>query len=328
MNTIKDHPTTQNMRDTISNGPIGENVKNQSAKTSSEFRNLADSRTSPNKSAVSGQPLTHYHSFFYNLLSWENPRATSISFLTTVLFIFAARYLPALRWTFKVLYITLGSTAALELGGKMVFSQGLATSFRPKKYYTIPREALEASLEDVEQFINFFVIEFQRILFAEKPAHTITAFIASIISYWLIKFTPIWGLSLITVSLLYLGPLVYMSNQEFIDHHLENATNVVNAQATQVKDLAGHHTSRAIETTKAYAGDYTSKAQGYIGGARGSTSPMGAKSGAKSGPGDAPAYQSSDFPHAPKQEPTDGIMSHQEQYEKSPFGGQAEAAAS
>ncbi|KAI4094437.1 MAG: hypothetical protein LQ344_002186 [Seirophora lacunosa] len=328
MNTIKDHPTTQNMRDTISNGPIGENVKNQSAKASSEFRNLADSRTSPNKSTVSGQPLTHYHSFFYNLLSWENPRATSISFLTTVLFIFAARYLPALRWTFKVLYITLGSTAALELGGKMVFSQGLATSFRPKKYYTIPREALEASLEDVEQLINFFVIEFQRILFAEKPVHTITAFVASIISYWLIKFTPIWGLSLITVSLLYLGPLVYMSNQELIDHHLENATNVVNAQATQVKDLAGHHTSRAIETTKAYAGDYTSKAQGYIGSARGSTSPMGAKSGATSGPGDAPAYQSSDFPHAPKQEPTDGVMSHQEQYEKSPFGGQAETAAS
>lgn len=231
-----------------------------------------------------------------------------------------------------MLYITLGSTAALELGGKMIFSQGLATSFRPKKYYTIPREALEASLEDVEQLINFFVIEFQRILFAEKPSLTITAFATSLVSYWLIKFTPFWGLSLITVSLLYLGPLVYMSNKEFIDHHLENATNVVNAQATQVKDLAGHHTSRAMETTKAYAGDYATKAQGYIGSARGSTSPSGAKSGAmsgaKSGPGDAPVYQSSDFPHAPKQEPVDGVMSHQEQYEKSPFGGQAEAAAS
>ncbi|KAL8737624.1 MAG: hypothetical protein Q9181_001497 [Wetmoreana brouardii] len=307
-------------------GPVAENVKNQTAMTSSEFRNLADSRTAPNKSTATGQPLTHYHSFFYNLLSWENPRATTISFLSTILFIFAARYLPALRWTFKVLYIVLGSTAAAELGGRLVFSQGLASSFRPKKYYTIPREALESSLEDVEQLINFFVIEFQRVLFAEKPAHTVAAFIASFLSYWLIKFTPLWGLSLIAVSLIYLGPLVYLSNQEVIDHYLENATNVVNAQATQVKDLAGHHTSRATSAVKSYAGDYTSKAQSYIGSARGNTSPKAANSGATSGPGSAPAYTSSDFPHAPKQEPTSGATSHQEQYENSRFGGKAETA--
>ncbi|CAO1600624.1 hypothetical protein XANCAGTX0491_004310 [Xanthoria calcicola] len=328
MDTVQNHPTTQNMRDAVTNGPVADNVRNQSTKTSSEFRNLSAARTSPNKSTATGQPLTHYHSFFYNLLSWENPRATTISFLSTVLFIFAARYLPALRWTFKVFYIVLGCTAAAELGGKLVLSQGLASTFRPKKYYTIPRESLEASLEDVEQLINFFVIEFQRVLFAEKPAHTVAAFVASLISYWLIKFTPIWGLSLIAVSLVYLGPLVYTSNKERIDHQLENATNVVNSQATQVKDLAGRHTSRATSAVRGYAGDYTSKAQNYIGSARGKspTSPSPANSGAKSGPGSAPAYSSSDFPHAPKQEPVAGVMSHQEQYEKSKFGGQAEAA--
>ncbi|KAL8734331.1 MAG: hypothetical protein Q9166_001529, partial [cf. Caloplaca sp. 2 TL-2023] len=58
MNTIQNHPTTQNMRDTVSNGPVADNVRNQSAKTSSEFRNLADSRAPPNKSTASGQPLT------------------------------------------------------------------------------------------------------------------------------------------------------------------------------------------------------------------------------------------------------------------------------
>ncbi|KAL9580685.1 MAG: hypothetical protein Q9212_004344 [Teloschistes hypoglaucus] len=320
------HPMTQNMKNTVSNGPVAENVKNQSAITSSEFRNLADSRTAPNKSTATGQPLTHYHSFFYNLLSWENPRATTISFLSTILFIFAARYLPALRWTFKVLWMTLGVTAAMELGGKLVLSQGLASSFRPKRYYTIPREALESSLEDVEQLINFFVIEFQRVLFAEKPAHTVAAFVASLISYWLIKFTPLWGLSLIAVSLVYLGPLVYISNQEFIDHHLENATNVANSQANQLKDLTAHHTSRATGAVKSYAGDYTSMAQSYIGSARGSTSPKAARSGATAGPGSAPAYTSSDFPHAPKQEPVMGATSHQEQYENSKFGGKAEPA--
>ncbi len=224
-------------------------------------------------------------------------------------------------------------TAAAEVAGKLVFSQGLTSSFRPKKYYTIPREALESALEDFEQFINFFVIEFQRVVFAENVTATIAAFAASVISYWLIKIVPLWGLSLIGVSCIYLGPLIYMTNKDLIDEHLSNASNLVNQQAGQVRDLAGHHTARAHETVKAYAGDYTSKAQEYIGNARGrSTSPEVTSSKpmsnapVKSEPGSEPKYGASDFPHAPKQEPTQGVASHQEQYENSQFGGQAQPA--
>ncbi|KAL9046617.1 MAG: hypothetical protein Q9214_000588 [Letrouitia sp. 1 TL-2023] len=325
--------STQAIMDSIQNGPVAQGMRQEGAKTSSEFRNLANARVPSGKATANGQPLTHYHSFFYNLLSWENPRATTVSFISTVLFIFAARYLPALRWIFKILYITLGITAAAELGGKMLLSRGLASSFRPKKYYTIPRESLEASLEDVEQLINFFVIEFQRVLFAEKPPQTIAAFVVSFICYWLIKFTPLWGLSLIAACGIYLGPLIYITNQEIIDEYLQNATDVVNAQASQIRDLAGHHTSRATETMKAYAGDYTSKAQSYIGSPRsGSTSPVASPKRTKSGsigtagPRSNPAYTSADFPHAPKQEPASGVTSHQEQYETSQFGGKAEPA--
>lgn len=64
------------------------------------------------------------------------------------------------------------ATVAAEVVGRAAFKQGLASSFRPKKYYTIPRELLERMLEDVEQLINFFVIEFQRILFAENLLHS------------------------------------------------------------------------------------------------------------------------------------------------------------
>ncbi len=50
---------------------------------------------------------------------------------------------------------------------------GVAASFRPRKYYRVPKETLETFLDDIEQLINFFVIEFQRILFAENPAATV-----------------------------------------------------------------------------------------------------------------------------------------------------------
>ena len=199
-------------------------------------------------------------------------------------------------------------TASAEIAGKLVLSQGLASSFRPKKYYTIPREALEAALEDIEQLINFFVIEFQRILFAENVVHTVAGFFAALLSYWLIKIVPFWGLSLIAVTCIYMGPLIYMTNKELIDHHLTNASETANAQANQLKDLAGHHTARAHETVKSYAGDYSAKAQEYMGNVRGrstspevnSSKPM-SNAPVKSEPGSGPNYSSDDFPHAPKQ---------------------------
>ena len=150
------------------------------------------------------------------------------------------------------------------------------------------------------------MIEFQRVLFAENVVHTIAGFGASLLSYWLIKVLPFWGLSLIAVSCIYMGPLIYMTNKELIDHHVQNASEMANSQANQLKDLAGHHTSRAHETVKSYAGDYTAKAQEYLGNARGrSTSPEVASSKPtsnppiKSEPGSG--LSESDFPHAPKQ---------------------------
>lgn len=59
-----------------STGPVAQNVKDQTAKTGAEFNNLAASRQTPANPAATGQPLTHYHSFFSELLSWNNPRTS------------------------------------------------------------------------------------------------------------------------------------------------------------------------------------------------------------------------------------------------------------
>lgn len=49
-----------------------------------------------------------YHSFFFNLLSWKNPRATAITFVGVLVFIFACRYLPILRLALKGTWTILG----------------------------------------------------------------------------------------------------------------------------------------------------------------------------------------------------------------------------
>lgn len=51
---------------------------------------------------------------------------------------------------------------------------------RPRKYWTIPRDSLERSLDDVEQLINFFVIESQRILYAENVYATVGVCLSTI----------------------------------------------------------------------------------------------------------------------------------------------------
>ncbi|TKA61659.1 hypothetical protein B0A49_10126 [Cryomyces minteri] len=337
MDSVANHPVTQNVKDTINNGPVAQNIKDEAGKTQSEFSNLASARKTPDQKAATGQELTHYHSMFYSLLSWENPRATAVSFVTTILCIFAARYVPVLRYAFKGLYIVLGAVAAAEVAGKAILNKGLVSQMRPKKYYVIPRESLEAMLEDVEQLINFFVIEFQRILFAENVYATVAAFTVTLISYFLVKFVPKWGLALIGTSVLYLAPLIYLQNREAIDAQLRNIGNIVNQQTAQVKDMAAQTSSRAAETVKATAHQYTEKAQEMMGHAKqraaspsapnpGNMNPMKneperevhrddfknmAASGSAPNPGNVNPFKNepgrefsnSDFPSAPKREP-------------------------
>ena len=149
-------------------GPVAENIKDQHAKTTSEFSNLAASRTTPTTPAATGQQLTHYHSFFSSLLSWNNPRASGIAYLSIVLFIFAARYLDVLRYAMKLTWVTLAITVAAEVTGKALFSTGFTSQIRPKKYYTVSKTTLDSVMGDVTELINFFVIESQRIVFAEN----------------------------------------------------------------------------------------------------------------------------------------------------------------
>jgi hypothetical protein len=110
---------------------------------------------------------------FYRLLSWKNPRATGIAFATTVIFIFAARYLNLIRYIFKSSYMVLGATATAEVVGQLAFGRGLTSQFRPRQYFTIPKASLERMTDDVEQLINFFVIESQRVVFAENVYVTV-----------------------------------------------------------------------------------------------------------------------------------------------------------
>lgn len=66
--------------------------------------------------------------------------------------------------------MALGVTVLAEVTGKSILGHGLATQLRPRKYYTVSRETTDALIGDIHELVNFFVIEAQRILFAENVA--------------------------------------------------------------------------------------------------------------------------------------------------------------
>ncbi|KIW80787.1 hypothetical protein Z517_07404 [Fonsecaea pedrosoi CBS 271.37] len=287
VNTVTEHPITQN----IVNGPVATSVKDQAASTKSEFSDLASSRQPPSYTAANDTTLTHYHSFFYTLLSWKNKRATGITFASVVAFIFACRYLPIIRYVIKITWMTLGVVTLAEGSSKALMGSSVAGTLRPRRYYKIPKETLEASLDDLENLINFFVIEIQRIVFAENVPVTAAAFLTAFLTYYLIKIVPFWGMALIASCALFLGPLIYIENKEFIDSQLEHAGNVIGQQTTQIRDLTAQHTSKGLDTMKQYTGTYAAKAQEMVGGARQRIpSPTTGKAPVKEG----------DFPSAPK----------------------------
>lgn len=111
-------------------------------------------------------------------------------------------------------------------------------------------------------------------------------------SYYLVKIVPYWGLALVATTVLFFAPLIYTSNQELIDHHLKQASDVVSTQTEQIRQVAGKHTAQATEITKQYMGDYTTKAQQMLRG-RSQSPEVVAKS--------APPHES-DFPAVPKDE--------------------------
>jgi uncharacterized membrane-anchored protein YhcB (DUF1043 family) len=124
-------------------------------------------------------------------------------------------------------------------------------------------------------------------------------------SYYLIKIVPLWGLCLVGSSVAFLVPLIYISNKELIDHHVRQASDVVNQQTEQIKQVASHHAAVAAETTKQIASDYTAKAQEMVGAKTGrASSPTSTTKPLKTETKDAaaPTYDSAAFPAAPKGE--------------------------
>lgn len=75
-------------------------------------------------------------------------------------------------------------------------------------------------------------------------------------------------MALLTTSVIFLGPLIYVLNKDVIDSNLEYAGKVAGEQAQQVRDMAGQHAGKGLESVKSYAGEYAGAASDLLGKSR------------------------------------------------------------
>ena len=61
----------------------------------------------------------------------------------------------------------------LEVCSQVVPSTRLMARVRPKQYYTVPDQTLDRVFGEIEEGLQFFVVQFQKILYAENVTKTI-----------------------------------------------------------------------------------------------------------------------------------------------------------
>jgi hypothetical protein len=132
------------------------------------------------------------------------------------------------------------------------------------------------------------------------------AFTTALISYFLVKVTPAWGLTLLFATVAFFAPLIYIQNRELIDTHVANAQDIIGKQASQVRDLAAEHTNKAMQASQSAVKEYSSKAQELVGSAKQTAVDKGYVSAETAGTTgtNVTSVKKEDFPAAPTAQPT------------------------
>lgn len=239
-----------------------EKSQQESRNAQSDFKGLANPG---NATTETDQSLTSFHNFFNDLFTWKFPRASGVVFAGSVSVILAFHFIDVLRYVLKGLYLSFAAVSAAEFAGKTLTGKGFVSQMRPNKYFVVPRESVDSIFAGIHQFVNFLVLEFQRILFVENFAATVTAFVASFFSYVLIKYLPLWSLVLTSTVLAFTVPLAYLKNQEVVDQQIARLSEIINAQLSQAKEVGGKYASEYTTQAKQAAGQWTGKIQELTG---------------------------------------------------------------
>lgn len=110
---------------------------------------------------------------------------------------------------------------------------------RPRQYKTVPESTLNATLKDIHDFIQYAVVQAQKIIFAEDLEKTFGAFAFTGSLYFLIQFMTPFGIAILGLTTIYIIPLVTSPRGRGIARDgMARAQEISNAAVDQASSIA------------------------------------------------------------------------------------------
>ncbi|KAK7429827.1 hypothetical protein QQZ08_003672 [Neonectria magnoliae] len=190
----------------------------------------------------------------YRYISWEDPVRTLGSYVIALGILFGAHYVPLTRLALKAAATALGVISATEFASRLFGPNTFLARLRPEEYKRVPESTLNATLQDIHDFVQYAVVKVQRTIFAQELDKTFAAFIGFTSLYWLIKILPPFGLAVLGLTALYIAPLVTSPRGRQVARD-------TTARAEELATTASEKGNALAQDGKAQASDMSSKAQ-------------------------------------------------------------------
>ncbi|KAF4415168.1 Reticulon [Fusarium acutatum] len=202
--------------------------------------------------------IAHQESL-YKYISWEDPVRTLGSYLVALSILIGTHCLPLTQLMIKVGAVVFGIISLAEFVSRTFGPNTFLSRLRPKEYKTVPEPILNATLRDIHDFIQYAVVQVQKLIFGQDLSKTFAASLGFTALFWLMKVASPFSLAVLGLSSLYIAPLI---------NSLRGRTIAQDATA-RGKELASAATEKGntlARDSKAKATELTSKARETTGG--------------------------------------------------------------
>ncbi|EXA31600.1 hypothetical protein FOQG_18082 [Fusarium oxysporum f. sp. raphani 54005] len=203
--------------------------------------------------------LIAHQDSLYKYINWEDPVRTLGSYLVALSILIGTHYLPLTQVTVKVGAVVFGIISLAEFVSRTFGPNTFLSRLRPKEYKTVPEPILNATLRDIHDFIQYAVVQVQKIIFGEDLDKTFAASLGFTAVFWLMKVASPFSLAVLGLSTLYIAPLINSPQGRTI---AQDAT----ARGKELASAATEKGNTLAGDSKAKATELTSKAPETAGG--------------------------------------------------------------
>ncbi|KAF4993979.1 hypothetical protein FGRMN_6110 [Fusarium graminum] len=188
----------------------------------------------------------------YKYINWEDPPRTLASYFAAMTVLFGAHYLPLTRWAVEIGAAVFGVVSVTEFVSRKFGPDTFLARLRPREYKIVPEPTLNATLRDIHDFVQYAVVEVQKVIYGQDLRKAFAAFVSLATLSILMRVASPFSLAVLGLTALYIAPLISSPQGRAV---ARNATE----QGKELANTAAEKAGALAEDSKAKASELTSK---------------------------------------------------------------------